>query len=184
MAEIDIVRELQVKDNEGVFGSPIPIGVNQYLVSSLRGSNTNNLEEQYILGADYVSTQWTEAGVGDQIIYITEKEFYNIAEGEPKPSAYYKLVTKDYEIERSSYSYLTKIDGKQTLVIENSSFTSSSIENETPNIKELVQEQFLYYVKGVNSTLVASKKKYKELIDDGNTKRRVIKEEIVNHLSE
>lgn len=69
---LDIVKSLKRKTNGGYTESPVYLGAEQRFVSALRNSNNNNLEEQFLLGTDCLTSQWTSE---DGNIHIV-KEFY------------------------------------------------------------------------------------------------------------
>lgn len=69
---LDIVKSLKRKTNGGYTESPVYLGAEQRFVSALRNSNNNNLEEQFLLGTDCLTSQWTGE---DGNTYIV-KEFY------------------------------------------------------------------------------------------------------------
>lgn len=59
--EAEVVRYLRKKTNGGYTEAPTYLGSEQKFVGALRNSNDNNLEEQYLLGTDCLTTEWTDS---------------------------------------------------------------------------------------------------------------------------
>ena len=72
MASKNVIKFLMTKGADG-FSTPSYLGAEQYFVSALRGSKNNNLEEQYLMGVDCITTSWPTAEGVDRIT----KEYYN-----------------------------------------------------------------------------------------------------------
>ena len=102
----EVIKQIKTKNN-GSFSSPVFLGAEQRYVGALRGNtNVDNLEEQYIIGVDCITTEeW-----GDTFHKIT-KEFRNSEQS----TDYYKLVIE----------YNNEVNSE----IENGILTISEVEN-------------------------------------------------------
>ena len=60
--EAEVVRYLRKKTNGGYTEAPTYLGSEQKFVGALRNSNDNNLEEQFLLGTDCLTTEWKDNG--------------------------------------------------------------------------------------------------------------------------
>ena len=58
----EVVRYLRKKTNGGYTEAPTYLGSEQKFVGALRNSNDNNLEEQFLLGTDCLTTEWEDNG--------------------------------------------------------------------------------------------------------------------------
>lgn len=84
----DFIKQLKIKNTDG-FSAPVYLGAEQRFIGALRNSSLDNLEEQYLLGVDCITTEyWQSAGT-----HITTKEFYD---GNESTSNYYKLEIVEY----------------------------------------------------------------------------------------
>ena len=86
-----VIKEIRQKTPTG-FSGPIYIGPEQRFVSALLNSHNNNLEEQFILGVDCLTTTWEE----NEIKYTTKK-FFNGNLGDVSNKGYYILFIKEYD---------------------------------------------------------------------------------------
>jgi hypothetical protein len=120
----EVIKQIKTKSNDS-FSSPIYLGAEQRFVGALRGSNVDNLEEQYIIGVDCVTKEeWDDTNHKHTIT----KEFRK----SDQSTNYYKLVI-EYGAEQNSS-------------LENGIATISDFENELRNEK-------LYYVKDINNII-------------------------------
>lgn len=88
---VNVIKKLCKKSEQG-FSSPIYLGAEQRFVDALRGTNINNLEEQYIIGVDCITTEyWQTSDKGEE--HVIEKIF---TDGIQSNSKYYKLVIIEY----------------------------------------------------------------------------------------
>ena len=86
-----VIKKICAKSEEG-FSSPIYLGAEQRFIDALRGTNIHNLEEQYIIGVDCITTEyWQISDKGEE--HIIEKMF---SDGAQSNSKYYKLVITEY----------------------------------------------------------------------------------------
>jgi hypothetical protein len=76
--------------NGSSFSSPVYFGAEQRFIGAIRGANVDNLEEQYILGVDGVTTEEWDSTANTHTI---TKEFYD---GTQSNSKYYKLIIVEY----------------------------------------------------------------------------------------
>lgn len=187
MAIGNVVKMLRTKNASG-FSSPSYIGAEQYFVSPIRGSSSNNLEEQLLIGIDCETTSWTEA---DGTKRIT-KEFRK----EDTVSNYYKLEIYQYTNSSILEEYIGYVDGVLSfkineadvdtteiddgvLKIENSSIYGLDAEDRlTVNPVMTAELQELYFVSDTDVTLVTTKRILK-IFNDGN---EIVKEIITNQL--
>lgn len=184
MATVNVLKYLKRKKS-GKYDDPVVyIGAEQRFVSPMRGSNNNNLEEQNILGVDFIATShWDANGT----TLITRQEFRNDA----TVSEYYVLEIYKYNapggggeftdnelILNSNKIYFKDIG----MVIEDdqAEFQNGTINNQviipvegqndsgTINPSEQsgyikTEEEFLYYInKSGTKILISSKALYKK----------------------
>ena len=85
----ECIKQLKTKNN-GSFSSPVYFGAEQRFVGALRGCHLDNLEEQYILGVDCVTTEeWTS----DMKTHTITKEFHDSTQSTDN---YYKLIIVEH----------------------------------------------------------------------------------------
>ena len=130
----DCIKQLKIKNNSS-FSSPTFIGAEQRFVGALRGANVDNLEEQYIIGVDCVTTEeWSS----DMKTHMVTKEFHDSTQSN---SNYYKLVIIEY------------LDKMIASGIASGIMTVSDDENVNNSSDVEIRRESLYF----NETLVAVK---------------------------
>ena len=192
MATKNIVKFFFTKGDNG-FSTPSYLGAEQYFVSPLRGSSNNNLEEQYLMGVDCITTSWTtEEGV-DRVT----KEFYNIQK--ENPNNYYILEIYNYNTNTNIEEYIGMVDGIKSFIVDENNGTVENNELTLDNINlysidsddniiinpnnVIVQKAELYFVGLDNErTLVSTRLNLRTTFEDG-TNKVVEKSFIVNHLT-
>ena len=88
MASVNVLKYLKRKKSGGVgYDEPVYIGAEQRFVGALRGTANGNLEEQSILGSDFIATSYWE-----DTTFIIRQEFRN----ESQTSGYYVLEIYKY----------------------------------------------------------------------------------------
>ena len=137
----EVIKQIKTKNNDS-FSSPIFLGAEQRFVGALRGNTgVDNLEEQYIIGVDCITTEeWNGTD------HIVIKEFRNSEQS----TDYYKLVI-NYNNEINS--------GINT---DNGILTISEFEN-------LLRTETLYYVKD-NQEIRVSVKTVTQVVSADNNK--------------
>lgn len=188
----DVVKYFRRKSSEG-FEPLTYFGAEQRYVTALSNSNTNNLEEQYLLGTDtYVQISFDEEE--NQII---EKFFKK----DNSDKEYYKLVSIVYKIENQQNTDFYFEDDIFTICNRSEDISYDSSEKEFdfnnvnyvtfiideygegymevfPNNYTISQIDTLYYVnKNKESIYVARKVTDKKVTSDGKT---IVRETIEN----
>lgn len=178
----NIVKTLRVKDAGGDFpaSSSFPIGAEQRFVSAIRNSNNNNLEEQFLMGTDLISTSWQDT-VDDKDVIKTRIEYRKDIQN---PTDFYVLEIVDYEIDVESRHYtderpkdgLLGAEDIETLIINNNPL--SELEEGSA---ETIQTSSLYFYKTLNDAnpiLVSTKTVTKQFTNN----QLIIKKVISNQL--
>ena len=192
MASKNVIKFLMTKGADG-FSTPSYLGAEQYFVSALRGSKNNNLEEQYLMGVDCITTSWPTAEGVDRIT----KEYYN-AQVE-NPTNYYKLEIYNYNTNTDVEEYISMIEGVKSLIVANGegnveentlfldNFNLYSFDAEdniiiNPN-NVITQKAELYFIGTDPATpsLVSTRLNFKTIYEDG-TGKIVEKSIIINNL--
>lgn len=141
----EVIKQLKTKSNNS-FSSPVYLGAEQRFIGPLRGSNIDNLEEQYILGVDCVTTEEWDSNTNTHII---TKEFYD---GTQTTSKYYKLVITEYlNIGNVVYSTIAN----QTVIISEDNNVNSTTD-------VIIREEKLYY----GNSLIATKTVKQRRVDN------------------
>lgn len=109
--EATVAKYFREKDDNGYTKSPTYFGAEQRFVGALRNSNSNNLEEQFLLGTDAMITAWEDE---EGNLHI-KKEYYVQDTGD------------DDGQKISSYILNTVIKGKDTLHNEEYYFDGEDI---------------------------------------------------------
>lgn len=200
MASANVIKSLQTKDNSG-FSSPSYLGTEQYFVSPLRGSSINNLEEQFVIGVDCITSSW----IDEQGVKRTNKEFYNADVKNPKN--YYVLEIYEYLAGSTTKTYIDYMpkggDPEQgeilTLKIPNEKghigeepnqfyFDSDVFKFNEDKSEVLINSddllsslEQLYFINNVNNKILVSEKRVFDYVDDEG--KKITKEIITNHLS-
>jgi hypothetical protein len=92
----NVITSIKTKaDNDVSYSEPTYLGAEQRFVGPLLNSNNNNLEEQLIIGADSITTEWdgVNPDTGKSTHYVV-KRFYS---GLPPKDGYFILFS-DYPI--------------------------------------------------------------------------------------
>lgn len=187
MAIGNVIKMFRTKNVNG-FSSPSYIGAEQYFVSPIRGSSSNNLEEQLLIGIDCETTSWIE---DDGTKRIT-KEFRT---GDTEFN-YYKLEIYQYANSSILDEYIGYVNdilsfkvnqadvdnsalAEGTLKITNSDIYSFGEEDNIRVNPVLTAElQELYFVSETDTTLVTTKR----ILKIFNNNQEIVKEIIVNQL--
>lgn len=191
--QAEVVRYLRKKTNGGYTEAPTYLGSEQKFVGALRNSNDNNLEEQFLLGTDCLTTSWEENGNS----YIRKEYFVqDTGDDDSQKLSSYVINTTIYggNNVKNTDCYFTS-DGlnvdnlpdisfdSQVLKLENGEIYSFSMDalKIYPNSFVIMKEDKLQFVDNTN-TLVDVLTKYtgKRYSKDG--KYSYIQEKIINHL--
>jgi hypothetical protein len=178
----NIIKTLRVKDDGGGFpaSGSYPLGAEQRFVSAIRNSNNNNLEEQFLMGTDSISTSWQDT-VDNKKVIKTKIEYRKDISN---PTNFYVLEIVDYEIDVDSRHYTDERpkDGAlgaediETLIINNNPL--SELEG---GAAKTIQTSSLYFYKTLNDanpTLVSTKTITKQFKNN----KLIIKNVISNRL--
>lgn len=144
----EVIKQIKQKNNSS-FSSPIYLGAEQRFVGALRGSNVDNLEEQYIIGVDCITTEeWNDTT--HRII----KEFRNSEQS----TSYYKLIIE--------------ITNEQNSNIANGTLTVSDFD-------DVVRTETLFFIdKTGQENKVATKTVVQSTVDGKLITKETIKREV------
>ena len=134
----NVIKQIQKKNDDNSFSSPINLGADQRFVGALRQSNNDNLEEQSILGLDCVTTEsWND----DRTEHTIRKEFHDGT----KSNNYYILTTVIKNEVNDSY-----VDGTRLVLADsyvNPATSFSIIRTDTLSFKNSSNQEIIISVK-------------------------------------
>lgn len=136
---ITSVARMGVGDYEA---ADFPIGVEQRFVGALLNSHNNNLEEQFLLGLDCITTEWiSQHGV------IKKCNKYYDGKNEDAPKGYYILYSRDFSnATNSNTSNFPNVENEE-LVISSQDFNIGL--SRFPNISD---ESILFSSQNMSSS--------------------------------
>lgn len=205
MASGKVIRYIKQKLDDGGFDSPLYLGSETRFVSSMRGTNLNNLEEQLLIGCDTITEEWIDEDGNtriskkfqdssisfgyyrlDSIIYskenISSSDFF-IEKDETNESLVLYLPDDITEQEISS-----ELRGETTETVNYNIFYANNIDtyaigNNTlsvsPSSGFLIRKDILYFISAEATSVVIEKETTQGYTAQG---KKILKEKIYNHL--
>lgn len=178
-----VITSLQTKDEDGNFPQSLfhPIGGEARYIAPIRGSSVNNIEEQFLIGVDCITTVEKDT-INDETVTKTIKEFRkDIVD----PTNFYKMIIIDYDLDLVPRQYTDELpDGGAagagnvgTFIIDNSVVNG---EETVDPVK--IQETTLYFYRTKNDPSpveVSKKTTFRQYING----KKIVKEIIENRLS-
>lgn len=192
--EAEVVRYLRKKTNGDYTEAPTYLGSEQKFVGALRNSSDNNLEEQFLLGTDCLTTSWMDDGNNIHI----RKEYYiqDTGDDDSQKLSSYVIDSIIYDKDALYNKDIFFIDDRliadnipdisfnsEILLLDNDvlyHYAADSL-NIYPNAFVVTREDKLQFVDGSNTLIdVLTKYTGKKYSEDG--KFLYTQEKIVNHL--
>ena len=208
MANGNVIRYIKQKLNDGGFDSPLYLGSETRFVSSMRGTNLNNLEEQLLIGCDTITEEWIDDDGNTKISKKFQDSSISFGYYQLDSIIYAKeniIVNSDFfidkdETDNSLVLYLPNNVSEQEISKELKGETIETVDynifyinnNETYSINDnslsvspsnelLIRKDILYFISAESTKIIIEKDTKQRYTAQG---KKIIKEIIYNHLKD